>query len=283
MTALENSAITIPAQFAEIYTGPGTPAPREHDCHQIASSAPIMAATMLRYLDQIALSLRPASVTAANGILRGFGGWIAANHPEVIGLADGLSRRAFPTPTGSTWSSPPKPRSSGSNDNPSTPATSTPPGGQTTKPGSNAGQGPSPTTTTSGATGPNEPASSQPKADRSPESGGCLPAVQALSVLLQTVWPPDFLAVEWLDCDGACRSAGPVVGPGVGDIGALDGGRPVRVRWPIRCDLTPDSSAELCQEIADRARRTPGHTGAPSRAHGRRLAALLASVPAYRP
>lgn len=83
MTAME-----IPAPFSDTYTGPGKPATREHDWHHIADTAPIMAATMLRYLDQIALSLRPASVRAAEGILRGFGGWIAANHPEVVGLAD---------------------------------------------------------------------------------------------------------------------------------------------------------------------------------------------------
>ncbi|MCP4957785.1 MAG: tyrosine-type recombinase/integrase [Actinomycetia bacterium] len=80
--------VEIPTPFADAYNGPGKPGTREHDWHQIAATAPIMAATMLRYLDQIALSLRPASVTAANGILRGFGGWIAANHPEVTGLAD---------------------------------------------------------------------------------------------------------------------------------------------------------------------------------------------------
>jgi site-specific recombinase XerD len=88
MTAAELYPVEIPAPFAETYAGPGTPKTREHDWPRIAASAPTMAATMLRYLDQIALSLRPASVTAANGILRGFGGWIAANHPEVVGLAD---------------------------------------------------------------------------------------------------------------------------------------------------------------------------------------------------
>jgi site-specific recombinase XerD len=88
MTAAELYPVEIPAPFAETYAGPGTPKTREHDWPRIAASAPTMAATMLRYLDQIALSLRPASVTAANGILRGFGGWIAAHHPEVVGLAD---------------------------------------------------------------------------------------------------------------------------------------------------------------------------------------------------
>mgnify|MGYP001823488881 CR=1 FL=1 len=86
MSAAE--AVTIPAVDTYTYTGPGRPAAREHDWPQIAEVAPTLAATMLRYLDQIALSLQPASVTAANGILRGFGGWIAANHPEVVGLAD---------------------------------------------------------------------------------------------------------------------------------------------------------------------------------------------------
>ena len=78
MTAAEAHAAEIPAPFTETYSGPGTPKTREHDWDQIAVSAPVLAATMLRYLDQIALSLRPASVTAANGILRGFAGWIAA-------------------------------------------------------------------------------------------------------------------------------------------------------------------------------------------------------------
>lgn len=88
MTAIEPSPFEIPAPFADTYSGPGKPGIREHDWHQIAATAPVMAATMLRYLDQIGLSLRPASVTAANGILRSFGGWIAANHPNVVGLAD---------------------------------------------------------------------------------------------------------------------------------------------------------------------------------------------------
>ena len=88
MTALENTIIEVPAPFADTYSGPGTPRAREHDWHQIAATAPTMAATMLRYLGQIDLSLRPASVRSANGILRCFGGWISKNHPEVVGLAD---------------------------------------------------------------------------------------------------------------------------------------------------------------------------------------------------
>ncbi|MCH8900142.1 MAG: hypothetical protein IH942_06565, partial [Acidobacteria bacterium] len=51
-------------------TGPGRPRPREFDWPQITEAAPVLAATMLRYLDQIALSLRPTSVVSAEGILR---------------------------------------------------------------------------------------------------------------------------------------------------------------------------------------------------------------------
>jgi integrase len=43
---------------------------------------------MLRYLDQIALSLRPASVVSAEGMLRRFAGYLTTNHPEVNGLVD---------------------------------------------------------------------------------------------------------------------------------------------------------------------------------------------------
>ena len=68
--------------------GPGRPRPREFDWPQIAETAPTLAATMLRYLEQIALSLRPASVVSADGMLRRFSGYLAANHPEVTALID---------------------------------------------------------------------------------------------------------------------------------------------------------------------------------------------------
>jgi hypothetical protein len=66
----------------------GRPGVREHDWHQIAETAPTLAATMIRYLDQIGLSLRPASVRSADGILRGFAGYLTIHHPEVQGVAD---------------------------------------------------------------------------------------------------------------------------------------------------------------------------------------------------
>lgn len=66
----------------------GRPGVREHDWYQIAEVAPTLAATMIRYLDQVALSLRPASVRSADGILRGFAGYLTVHHPEIVALAD---------------------------------------------------------------------------------------------------------------------------------------------------------------------------------------------------
>jgi integrase len=43
---------------------------------------------MQRYLNQLSLSLRPASVVSADGMLRRFAGYLAANHPEINGLVD---------------------------------------------------------------------------------------------------------------------------------------------------------------------------------------------------
>jgi hypothetical protein len=62
--------------------------PREFEWSQIAERAPILAATMQRYLDQISLSLRPASVVSADGMLRRFAGYLTANHPEIEALVD---------------------------------------------------------------------------------------------------------------------------------------------------------------------------------------------------
>ena len=68
--------------------GPVRPQPLEFDWPHIAETAPVLAATMLRYLDQLALSLRPASVTRAETMLRFFAGYLTNNHPEIRGLVD---------------------------------------------------------------------------------------------------------------------------------------------------------------------------------------------------
>jgi len=68
--------------------GPGRPRPREFDWPTIAETAPVLAATLQRYLDQLALSLRPASVVSADGMLRRFAGYLTINHPEINALVD---------------------------------------------------------------------------------------------------------------------------------------------------------------------------------------------------
>jgi integrase len=78
----------VPAATIEVPHGRGKPRARVFDWPQIAAVSPVLAATMLRYLDQIAVSLRPASVVAANGKLRQFAGFLTAEFPEIDGLAD---------------------------------------------------------------------------------------------------------------------------------------------------------------------------------------------------
>jgi integrase len=73
---------------APTYVGMVQQGSREFDWPIIAQAAPELAATMLRYLDQIALSLRPASVVSAEGMLRRFAGYLTSNHPEISGLVD---------------------------------------------------------------------------------------------------------------------------------------------------------------------------------------------------
>jgi len=67
---------------------PGRSLAHEAGWTQITAVSPVLAATMLRYLDQIALSLRPSSVAAANVKLRQFAGFLTTEFPEVRGLAD---------------------------------------------------------------------------------------------------------------------------------------------------------------------------------------------------
>ena len=77
------TTLAAPAQPGTVRSGA-----REFDWPIIAETAPVLAATMLRYLDQIALSLRPASVVSADGMLRRFAGYLTTSHPEINGLVD---------------------------------------------------------------------------------------------------------------------------------------------------------------------------------------------------
>lgn len=61
-------------------TRPGT---RNRDWTGLAATQPELVVTMRRYLDQIALSLRPGSVETIDTTLRLFAEFLAANHPEV--------------------------------------------------------------------------------------------------------------------------------------------------------------------------------------------------------
>jgi hypothetical protein len=54
---------------------------------KIEASAPVMAATMRRYLQEIACSLRPGSVAGVELGLRAFAGFLLEAHPEVTTVA----------------------------------------------------------------------------------------------------------------------------------------------------------------------------------------------------
>jgi len=80
--------MTFPAFTTVDSPGPGRPPAREFDWPQIAETAPVLAATMQRYLSQLALSLRPASVVSADRMLRRFAGFLTGNYPEIDALVD---------------------------------------------------------------------------------------------------------------------------------------------------------------------------------------------------
>jgi site-specific recombinase XerD len=97
-------------------SGPGRPRPREFDWPQIAETAPTLAATMRRYLEQLSLSLRPASVQRTDTMLRGFAGWLTAAHPDITALVEVERRhiegfkRYLPTRAGKDGRSPLSPQ-----------------------------------------------------------------------------------------------------------------------------------------------------------------------------
>ncbi|MGH2721914.1 MAG: tyrosine-type recombinase/integrase [Actinomycetota bacterium] len=57
-----------------------------------ATVAPRLAATLLGYIEQMRLSLRPGTMVRVEGVLREFACWLTANAPEVTSVAD-LRRR----------------------------------------------------------------------------------------------------------------------------------------------------------------------------------------------
>ena len=61
---------------------------RHHDWDVVLAHAPRFAVTAWRYLDQLAVSMRPATVDAADNTLRCFAGFLVAEHPELVGFVD---------------------------------------------------------------------------------------------------------------------------------------------------------------------------------------------------
>ena len=84
MSAAAAVAVVGPRQDS----GPGRPRARHVDWPEIAAVAPVLAHTMQRYLDQIAVSLRPASVRAADRMLRQFAEFVTNESPRIVRLVD---------------------------------------------------------------------------------------------------------------------------------------------------------------------------------------------------
>lgn len=61
---------------------------RHRDWDAVVAHAPTFAVTAWRYLDQLAVSMRPATVDVADNTLRCFAGFIIAEHPELVGFVD---------------------------------------------------------------------------------------------------------------------------------------------------------------------------------------------------
>ena len=61
---------------------------RHHDWDVVVAHAPVFAFTAWRYLDQLAVSMRPATVDVADNTLRCFAGFVVVEHPELDGFVD---------------------------------------------------------------------------------------------------------------------------------------------------------------------------------------------------
>lgn len=61
---------------------------RHRDWDVVIERAPMFAVTAWRYLDQLAVSMRPATVEVADNTLRCFARFIVAEHPDLVGFVD---------------------------------------------------------------------------------------------------------------------------------------------------------------------------------------------------
>ena len=61
---------------------------RHHEWDLVIAQAPLFAVTAWRYLDQLAVSMRPATVDVADNTLRCFARFLVVEHPDLVGFAD---------------------------------------------------------------------------------------------------------------------------------------------------------------------------------------------------
>jgi integrase len=61
---------------------------RHRDWDVVVAHAPLLAVTAWRYLDQLAVSMRPATVDVADNTLRCFAGFLVTEHPDLVGFVD---------------------------------------------------------------------------------------------------------------------------------------------------------------------------------------------------
>ena len=61
---------------------------RHRDWDAVVAHAPTFAVTAWRYLDQLAVSMRPATVDVADNTLRCFAAFIVTEHPDLAGFVD---------------------------------------------------------------------------------------------------------------------------------------------------------------------------------------------------
>jgi integrase len=61
---------------------------RHREWQPVVAQAPRLAVTAWAYLDQMALSMRPATIEVADNTLRGFARFLIDEHPDVVGFVD---------------------------------------------------------------------------------------------------------------------------------------------------------------------------------------------------
>ena len=61
---------------------------RHHEWDLVLAQAPLFTVTAWRYLDQLAVSMRPATVDVADNTLRCFARFLVVEHPELVGFVD---------------------------------------------------------------------------------------------------------------------------------------------------------------------------------------------------